>query len=83
MAATRSVEVLYFSRLREARRTPSEKVVTAAASPRELYTELRLEQAYPLDPRWVRVAINDEFASWESELHEGDRVAFITPVAGG
>lgn len=83
MAATRSVEILYFSRLREARRVPSEKVSTAAVSPKELYTELHLEQAYPLDPRWVRVAINDEFASWDAELRDGDRVAFITPVAGG
>ena len=29
------------------------------------------------------VAINDEMAEWETELHEGDEVLFFPPVAGG
>jgi molybdopterin converting factor subunit 1 len=28
-------------------------------------------------------AVNQEFATLETELHEGDEVAFIPPVSGG
>lgn len=32
---------------------------------------------------FLRVAVNEEYASKETELHEGDDVVFIPPVAGG
>jgi molybdopterin converting factor small subunit len=31
----------------------------------------------------MKVAINDEFSEWNSELADGDSVVFIPPVAGG
>ncbi len=34
-------------------------------------------------PDSVAVAVNQEYASEETELHDGDEVAFIPPVAGG
>lgn len=30
-----------------------------------------------------RVAINDEWASFDAELRDGDTVAFVPPVSGG
>lgn len=32
---------------------------------------------------FVRVAINQEYATWDTLLHDGDEVVFIPPVAGG
>ncbi|MBI2340937.1 MAG: MoaD/ThiS family protein [Deltaproteobacteria bacterium] len=32
---------------------------------------------------FLRVAVNEEYASKEALLHEGDEVVFIPPVAGG
>jgi molybdopterin converting factor small subunit len=29
------------------------------------------------------VAVNDEMASWDSSLSDGDEVLFFPPVAGG
>lgn len=77
------VEVLYFALFREARGVASEVVATTASSPRELYAELGLPQIFPLDTARLRVAINDEFAGWDAPLHQGDRVVFLAPVAGG
>ncbi|MFT5120998.1 MAG: molybdopterin synthase sulfur carrier subunit, partial [Psychrobacter glaciei] len=31
----------------------------------------------------LRVAVNDYFAKWTDQIHDGDSVVFITPVAGG
>lgn len=31
----------------------------------------------------LRVAVNREFSSFESEVKDGDEVAFIPPVSGG
>ena len=31
----------------------------------------------------LAVAVNEEYAAWDCELHRGDAVAFIPPVSGG
>ncbi len=46
----------------------------------------RLQAAYPRLQAFTgkpAVAVNTDFATFESVLHEGDEVAFIPPVAGG
>lgn len=77
------VQVQYFAILREQRGTGEEACTTSAATVTDLYEELRLRHAFTLPPERVRAAINDEFALPSAELHEGDRVAFLPPVAGG
>jgi molybdopterin converting factor small subunit len=37
----------------------------------------------PLDQQRVVVGLNGELATLESELHDGDRVDLLTPMAGG
>jgi molybdopterin converting factor small subunit len=78
-----NIHLQYFSLFRDARGCADETLRTSAGTPADLFRELDLEKVYPLDPRRLRVAVNDEFASWETSLSEGDRVVFIAPVAGG
>lgn len=73
----------HYALFRDARGTSAETVTTRAATPRELFSELGLDAACPLDPAWLKVAINDAFASWDTALQAGDRVVFIAPMAGG
>jgi molybdopterin synthase sulfur carrier subunit len=80
---TLQVRVSYFAVLRERRGATQETLATDAATPRELYERLRAQYQFPLTVRQARVAINDAFADWDAALGEGDRVAFIPPVAGG
>lgn len=81
--AGKTVTVQYFALLREERGRASEPVRTAAATPRELYRELRGRHAFSLDGSVLKVAVNDEFGEWDAPISDGDAVTFIPPVAGG
>lgn len=83
MAGAKRVTVGYFAVLREVRGRDSEALTTSARSAAELYEELRARHGFPLARASLRVAVNDDFAPWEHELKDGDRVTFIPPVAGG
>lgn len=82
-AEEREVLVLYFALLREQAGRTRETVVTRAATARELYDELSASRGLALGRAYCRVAVNDEFVSWDAPLRAGDTVAFIPPVAGG
>ncbi len=79
----KSIEIQYFALLQEQRGCAGETVTTAAATPQELYTELKDRHGFSLAADVLRVAVNDEFEPWDVPLHDKDRVVFIQPVAGG
>ena len=81
--AARRIDVQYYALLREQAGRSSESLVTTAATPRELYQELKGRHPFSLAPEMLRVAINSEFGDWGQRLREGDSVVFIPPVAGG
>jgi molybdopterin converting factor subunit 1 len=76
-------EVQYFALLREQAGRSVETIESSARTARELYAELAKQHGFSLGAERLKVAINDEFASWEQVLAEGDRIVFIPPVAGG
>jgi len=82
-APLRRVSVRYFALLREQAGRGSEALATAARTPQELYEQLQRDRGLQLAPRFLRVAINDEFGDWQQPLADGDTVAFLPPVAGG
>jgi molybdopterin converting factor subunit 1 len=75
--------VQYFAILREQRGLTEEKLATTAATPTALYDELRARHGFTLPADRVRAAVNDEFVAATAPLHDGDRIVFIPPVAGG
>lgn len=77
------VHVHYLAILREQRGVAEETCSTPAATAIDLYNELRERFGFTLPPERIRAAINEEFAAPGAELREGDRVAFLPPVAGG
>lgn len=79
----KTVCVRYFAILRDQRGLGEERVPTGACTASELYEELRLRHGFTLPAEGLRVAINDEFGSWDSEIEDGDALVFIPPVAGG
>jgi molybdopterin converting factor subunit 1 len=78
-----TLHVQYFAILREQRGLTQEKLTTAAATPTALYDELRARHTFTLPADRVRAAVNDEFVAATAPLHDGDRIVFIPPVAGG
>ncbi|HEV2441347.1 MAG TPA: NTP transferase domain-containing protein [Steroidobacteraceae bacterium] len=81
--AARQISVQYYALLREQAGRSSESLVTRAATPRELYQELKQRYPFSLAPEMLRVAVNSEFSDWSQRLNSGDSVVFIPPVAGG
>ncbi len=79
----KEIEILYFALLREEAGVAREVWSGDCRTAGELYAEARERHGLSLDPGTVRLAVNDVFASADTELSAGDRVAFIPPVTGG
>lgn len=82
-AGTLSIHILYFAILRDARGVAEETISTQSRTTLDLYRELARQHGFTMDHCGMKVAINDEFASWSDPLREGDDVIFIPPVSGG
>ncbi|MFL6555727.1 MAG: molybdopterin converting factor subunit 1 [Bacillus sp. (in: firmicutes)] len=75
-------KVLFFAHLRDA---VGEEFVSVDASGKTV-AELKVELAAKYDlPKMdtVMTAVNEEFASNDEVIQEGDEIAFIPPVSGG
>ena len=81
--ARHAVQVSYFALLRDETGRDEEQVATAGATAGELYAELQQRYRFSLPRERLRVAINGDFADWDTALADGDLVVFIPPVAGG
>lgn len=79
----RTLRVQYYAILREQAGRGEETLDTTAATPAELYDELRQRHPFQLNPAQLKVALNSEFSDWQTPLRHGDTVVFIPPVAGG
>lgn len=81
--AGKTLRVQYYAILREQAGRSEETLDTSAATPTELYAQLRQHHPFQLEPAQLKVALNSEFADWATPLKHGDTVVFIPPVAGG
>jgi molybdenum cofactor guanylyltransferase len=79
----RTLRVQYYAILREQAGRSEETLDTTAATPAELYEELRRRHPFQLNPAQLKVALNNDFSDWQTPLRHGDTVVFIPPVAGG
>jgi molybdopterin synthase sulfur carrier subunit len=79
----KTVRLQYFAILREQRGLTHETLATAAATAGELYGELCARHGFNLTADRLRVAVNGEFAPWDTPLADGAELVFIPPVAGG
>ena len=83
-----SIRVLFFASLRESLRTSQESVsLPTPPIVSALISELRVRgeswaHALAAGKRW-RVAVNQEMATLDTALREGDEVAIFPPVTGG
>ena len=79
------VRLLYFAVLRDIIGTPEADVTLPdGARPRDVWSSLRAQHRELHDYEEPPLtAINESYASPDSELHDGDALAFIPPVAGG
>ena len=83
MHQTIEIKVHYFAKLRDLTNKEKESIEIAMEStPKDIYKQLNEMYGLPDNPN-LKIAINDSFASWESELQDKDKLVFIPPVTGG
>jgi molybdopterin synthase sulfur carrier subunit len=76
-----SIKVRYFGSLRErVGRSEDNVAVTAPLTAEALWRQCVTELP---PPEQVLVAINLDYADWDSLVREGDEIAFFPPVTGG
>lgn len=79
-----NITVLYFASLADQAQKGSESLsLDAGTSLAKVYQQLQSSYQFRQQQSELRVAINDEFASWDDAIDDGDTIAFIPPVAGG
>ena len=78
-----TLKIRYYALFREQAGRSEETLETRAATPEQLYRELQQRYPFQLHAHQLKVAINEEFATWDAKLSNGDAVVFIPPVAGG
>ncbi|MFP5114287.1 molybdopterin converting factor subunit 1 [Bacillaceae bacterium C204] len=75
-------KVLFFAHLRDAVGEEFLSVDASGKTVAELKTELAAKYNLPkMDT--VMTAVNEEFASNDEVIQDGDEIAFIPPVSGG
>ena len=83
------VTILYFARLREALGTAKEELALPAGVAnlgglRQALAKRGEPWAYELaHSRQVRMAVNQDMASADTPVKDGDEIAFFPPVTGG
>ena len=83
MHQTIEITVHYFAKLRDLTNKEKESIETVIEStPQDIYKQLNEMYGLPDNPN-LKIAINDSFASWESELQDKVKLVFIPPVTGG
>ena len=75
--------LLYFASLRDRTGCAGETLASSAADPRALYQEIAQRYGVGLALERLRVAVNGEFAAWDTPLRDNDEVVFLPPVSGG
>ncbi|MCF6320125.1 MAG: MoaD/ThiS family protein [Proteobacteria bacterium] len=78
-----NLEILFFGKLKETWNTNKLSIQTTSSNVEELYTELLTQASEAPHKASIKVAINDEFVNWDSQLNDNDIVAFLPPASGG
>ena len=78
-----TIKILYFAILQDQRGLSDETLEVETQTVRQLYETLKEKYTFSLDADALRVSVNQSFASWDTELRDGDEVVFIPPVSGG
>jgi molybdopterin converting factor subunit 1 len=79
------VTVRLFARLREIAGTPElNRQLPEGATARTAWEQLAREFPPMAEyERAISCAVNEDYARFTTELHDGDEVAFLPPVSGG
>lgn len=76
-------QLLYFASLADKAGCSSERMDSLAATPAQLYDEVKARHGFAFAAERVRVAVNGRISDWQQALADGDEIVFLPPVSGG
>ena len=79
----KNIDVLFFGKLKMIWNTSQLTIQTKCETVECLYAELLKQVTEIPQKASIKVAINDEFVTWQSPIKENDSVAFLPPASGG
>ena len=79
----KTVNIQYYASFKDLTNKSQETLKTHVNTTSELYKKLKDKYKLQLDQNVVRVAVNEEFSTWDQLLNDGDFIVFLPPVAGG
>jgi molybdopterin synthase sulfur carrier subunit len=77
------ITVLYFAQLADLAGKTIESRSISSSSPAKLYAEIQETYPFPYEFTQLQVAINHQLSAHETELKDGDSIAFLPPMTGG
>ena len=80
---TKSLTIRYFAMFREHAGKDQETVKLDVATAGDVFRQLQDRHRSNEPLGHCKVAINDEMASWDSAVSDGDVILLFPPVAGG
>ena len=78
-----TVKVLYFAQLADLAGKTEETTELTSSSPEALYEKVKADYNFPHSFTQLQVAINHELSAHQTELKDGDEIAFLPPMTGG
>ena len=78
-----NVRILYFAQLADLAGKNEESRTVEDPSPANLYATLKENYQFPHEFSQLQVAINHQLSAHETELNDGDAIAFLPPMTGG
>lgn len=79
----KEIKLIYFAKVRQMTGIDQEIISTTANNAREVYAELQKKYVFNFPEDYLKIAINEEYSLFDTELKSGDTLVFIPPVAGG
>ena len=77
------INVMYFASLRDSSKISNETIKTEVETVEELFNFLNNKYSFDIDKSLLKVAINEEYKSFDTKIAHNDTIVFIPPVAGG
>ncbi|MGE9289918.1 MAG: molybdopterin converting factor subunit 1 [Puniceicoccales bacterium] len=80
---SQTFQIQFFALLREQAGCRELSLESEADTPAALYRELAGSHGLSVPEEILSFAVNESYVAGDSPLADGDRIAFIPPVAGG
>jgi len=78
-----NINIIYFASMRDQAKKSKETISTNAQTAKEVFYNLNKKYNFDFNEEDLKVAVNEEYSDFSTQLKDNDTIVFIPPVAGG